>query len=126
LDFDGHVTEDTCFNDGQSFFSPAYSEDCSVSDFSAEIATIADAFDRVAEDFAFFNINFTTMGSGYTSNVTQWDNGEYFDANNAGLGTNRGKGWVDLAVITSYNGFGYRPDCCGQSPMTRVILSWSN
>lgn len=225
LDFDGHVTEDTCFNNGQSFYSPAYSEDSSVSEFSAEIATISEAFDRVAEDFAPFDVNVTTvepplgdlklsgpgdtrwgvrvvitsdmpfstdcgglavidsfnssvdtpafvvsangfglgdsishqvghalgltddgtsavanyeghgsgitswapiMGSGYTSNVTQWDNGEYFDSNNAGLGANGGKGWDDLAIITGYNGFGYRPDLGGQSPMTSVILSWSN
>jgi hypothetical protein len=50
------------------------------------------------------------MGTGYYANVTQWDRGEYIGANNTGAGANYNRGADDLAVITTYNGFGYRPD----------------
>ncbi len=41
------------------------------------------------------------MGGGSSSNLTQWSKGEYFNANNS---------QDDLAVITSFNGFGYVVD----------------
>ncbi len=69
------------------------------------------------------------MGTGYTSNVTQWDRGEYYDSNNASwgppfsLGANGGKGPDDLEVITTYNGFGYRPDVGGPSASSGEILN---
>jgi serralysin len=55
------------------------------------------------------------MGVGYYENVTQWDDGTYYDSNNGGSGANYNKGPDDLAVITTYNGFGYRPDDRGDS-----------
>src|SRR5436190_5469719 len=41
------------------------------------------------------------MGAGYNISITQWSKGEYPGANNHE---------DDLAVITTQNGFGYRPD----------------
>ncbi|NND84164.1 MAG: hypothetical protein HKN46_03350, partial [Acidimicrobiia bacterium] len=50
------------------------------------------------------------MGAGYSHSTTHWSAGEYFDSNNAGAGANYNRGPDDLAVITTYNGFGYRDD----------------
>ena len=73
------------------------------------------------------------MGTGYTANVTQWDRGEYYDSNNASwgppfsLGANGGKGPDDLEVITTYNGFGYRPDVGGApSPFGEILNVWGS
>ncbi len=41
------------------------------------------------------------MGSGYSRELTQWSKGEYPNANNSE---------DDLSIITTGNGFGYRPD----------------
>ena len=41
------------------------------------------------------------MGNGYSRELTQWSKGEYPDANNSE---------DDLSIITTRNGFGYRPD----------------
>jgi hypothetical protein len=41
------------------------------------------------------------MGSGYSRELTQWSKGEYPNANNSE---------DDLSIITTRNGFGYRPD----------------
>ena len=65
------------------------------------------------------------MGVGYYRNVTTWDKGEYFGSNNAGANANYNKGPDDLAVITTYNGFGYRPDDHGNSPATATALTVS-
>ncbi len=65
------------------------------------------------------------MGVGYYANITQWDRGEYFGSNNAGSGANYGKGPDDLAIITSYNGFGYRTDDHGSTIFTASALSAS-
>ena len=53
------------------------------------------------------------MGLGYYQNVTQWDNGEYNNANNS---------QDDLKVITTQNGFGYRDDDHGNSVDQATIL----
>ncbi|MEY4179385.1 MAG: hypothetical protein RLY70_2959 [Planctomycetota bacterium] len=63
------------------------------------------------------------MGVGYYVNVSQWDRGEYTGSNNGGSSANYGKGPDDLAIITGYNGFGYRADTAGNtqaaaSPLT--------
>ncbi|MEW4487356.1 cadherin domain-containing protein [Thalassoglobus sp. JC818] len=50
------------------------------------------------------------MGSGYYSNVTTWDTGHYHDTSNGSANANYGSGPDDFAVITSQNGFGFRPD----------------
>ncbi|BFM39153.1 zinc-dependent metalloprotease family protein [Synechocystis sp. LKSZ1] len=63
------------------------------------------------------------MGSGYYQNVTTWDNGTYFNTNNGDSTANYGKGPDDLAIITSYNGLGYRPDDHGDLFTTATTLS---
>ena len=50
------------------------------------------------------------MGVGYYEAVTQWSKGEYYGATNSTSSGNYGKGPDDLAVITTYYGFGYRAD----------------
>lgn len=65
------------------------------------------------------------MGVGYYENVTQWDDGTYYGSNNAGSDANYGKGPDDLAIITSYNGFGYRADDHGNTSGTASPLGTS-
>ncbi|BAY80710.1 bacterial pre-peptidase C-terminal domain protein [Calothrix parasitica NIES-267] len=61
LDFDGHVTEDANWKDGARIDSPAYDTNSDSSSFSnEELETIQKIWQRVAEDFAPFNINVTT------------------------------------------------------------------
>ncbi len=55
------------------------------------------------------------MGVGYSKNVTQWDRGEYYNANNTGSTANYSKGADDLSIITANNGFSYRADDHGNS-----------
>ncbi|MEM7313008.1 MAG: Calx-beta domain-containing protein, partial [Planctomycetota bacterium] len=50
------------------------------------------------------------MGAPFNEEITQWDQAEYFDANNTGASANYNHGFDDLDVITSENGFGYRAD----------------
>ena len=64
------------------------------------------------------------MGSGYYSNVTTWDNGVYFGANNLGAGANYNSGADDLQVIVGpLNGFGYAPDDFGSTDQTASDLT---
>ncbi|MFM9072716.1 MAG: zinc-dependent metalloprotease family protein, partial [Cyanobium sp.] len=63
------------------------------------------------------------MGVGYYQSVTQWDDGTFYDSNNGGTGANYNKGPDDLAIITSYNGFGYLPDQEGNSQASANALS---
>ena len=61
LDFDGHITENTGWNDGEPIESPAYDTDNNVNSFSdSEKEEIQYIWQRVAEDFAPFNVNITT------------------------------------------------------------------
>jgi len=61
LDFDGHVTEDASWNDGARIDSPAYDTNGDSSSFSdGELETIQRIWQRVAEDFAPFDVNVTT------------------------------------------------------------------
>jgi hypothetical protein len=62
------------------------------------------------------------MGVGYNKNVTQFDNGTYYGSNNKSSTANYGRGPDDLAVITSYNGFGYQPDLVGNGIATATPL----
>lgn len=225
LDFDGHVTSGTIWNNGATINSPAYSSDANTTDFSpSELQVIQNTFKRVAEDFAPFRVNVTTvapsvddlrrtsgtdtkwgirvvvtrdvafacgcggiayidsfnwssdtpvfvfntseigvaeavshevghalglahdgtaslsyyrghglgsdstywspiMGVGYYTNVSQWDKGEYTGSNNASASANYGKGPDDLAVITTYNGFGYRADDHANTSATATLLT---
>ena len=62
LDFDGHVTSGTSWNNGATINSPAYSSDADTANFSAsELTVIERTFKRVAEDFAPFQVNVTTV-----------------------------------------------------------------
>lgn len=69
------------------------------------------------------------MGVGYYENVTQWDRGEYYNANNGGSNANYGDGPDDLALIVGQagpgNGFGYRADDHGDSSATATSLTLS-
>jgi Calx-beta domain/RTX calcium-binding nonapeptide repeat (4 copies)/Metallo-peptidase family M12B Reprolysin-like len=72
LDFNGHTTSgtdwNTLFNGGAAFTTPAYSTDADTSTFSTtEINNITEIWKRVAEDFAPFNIDVTTIDSGNLS-----------------------------------------------------------
>ncbi len=62
LDFDGHVTTGTSWNSGATINSPAYSSDADIANFSpGELSVIERTFYRVAEDFAPFQVNVTTV-----------------------------------------------------------------
>lgn len=63
------------------------------------------------------------MGVGYYTNVTTWDKGEYYGTNNGSSGANYNKGPDDLAIITSYNGFGYRADDVGNTTASASPLT---
>ena len=54
------------------------------------------------------------MGNAYYLELTQWSKGEYPDANNLE---------DDLAIITTRNGFGYRPDDHGDTHATATPLN---
>jgi hypothetical protein len=60
---------------------------------------------------------------GYYNNVTTWDNGVYFGANNGGSDANYGDGPDDLRIITTQHGFGYVPDEDGATAATATMLS---
>ncbi len=62
LDFDGHVTSGTAWNNGATINSPAYTSDADALNFSAsELQVIERAYRRAAEDFAPFQVNVTTV-----------------------------------------------------------------
>lgn len=65
------------------------------------------------------------MGAGYYSNVTAWDRGEFYAATNRGTGANYGNGENDLTVITTLNGFSYRPDDVGNTQSSASPLTVS-
>ena len=54
------------------------------------------------------------MGNGYDAQILQWSRGEYFFANNHE---------DDLAIITSKNGFGFRPDDYGNTLTTATFVA---
>ncbi len=65
LDFDGHTTANTLWNqfstDGSAFTTPAYSIDGDAAFSIAELTNIQHIWARVAEDFAPFQVNVTTQ-----------------------------------------------------------------
>ncbi len=64
LDFDGHITENTYWNDTTlpKIISPAYDTDGNAAVFSAtELQDIVGIWQRVTEDFAPFEVNVTTI-----------------------------------------------------------------
>ncbi|MFC1980932.1 Ig-like domain-containing protein [Chloroflexota bacterium] len=65
LDFDGHVTEGTIWNGGSAVVSPPYDSDGNPASFSdAELERIQYIWQRVAEDYIFYNIDVTTEDPG--------------------------------------------------------------
>ena len=66
------------------------------------------------------------MGAPFSKNVTTWDIGEYFNANNGGSNANYTNGPDDLDVATTTSGFGYRDDDYGDSPVMAEELQVSN
>ena len=62
------------------------------------------------------------MGVGYYTNMTTWDNGTYFSANNGQSNANFNKGPSDLDVITENNGFGFRADDHGNATANSSAL----
>lgn len=68
LDFDGHTTSGTAWNDswrgGADFTTPAFSRDASPAFSDAEKAIVQEAFRRVAEHFAPWNVDVTTEDPG--------------------------------------------------------------
>lgn len=64
------------------------------------------------------------MGAPFSSNVVSWSQGEYFGSNNAGSGANFGRGPDDLAIITSFNGFGYRDDEAGSTLGSSIEINY--
>lgn len=61
LDFDGHTTTDTAWNNGVTFTTPAYNTDSSATSFgTAELANIQEIWKRVSEDFAPWDVDVTT------------------------------------------------------------------
>jgi hypothetical protein len=68
LDFNGHTTSGTWWNEGftngASFTSPSFSTDGSSAFSDAELERIQLIWQRVSEDFAPFNVNVTTQDPG--------------------------------------------------------------
>ena len=68
LDFNGHVTSETWWNsnytDGKNIVTPAYSLDGTNSFSGSETAAIEKIWQRVAEDYAPFNVDITTINPG--------------------------------------------------------------
>lgn len=63
------------------------------------------------------------MGVGYNKNVTTWDNGTYFGSTNGASSANYGHGPNDMAVISTFNGFGYQLDQIGNDPSSATALT---
>ncbi len=63
------------------------------------------------------------MGVGYSRNVTQWDNGVYYNSNNGGANANYNRGPDDLQIITTFNGFSYRVDDHGDTAASATPLA---
>jgi methionine-rich copper-binding protein CopC len=69
LDFNGHTTSgtdwNTFYNGGANIVTPAYSIDADTTTFSTtEVASIEEIWKRVAEDYAPFNVDVTTIDPG--------------------------------------------------------------
>ncbi|NEP14588.1 MAG: hypothetical protein F6K14_31205, partial [Symploca sp. SIO2C1] len=69
LDFNGHITSGTAwniiYNNSNDFITPAYSLDADTNSLSTnELDAITEIWQRVAEDFAPFNVDVTTIDPG--------------------------------------------------------------
>lgn len=71
LDFDGHTATGTAWNGGAQMVSPAYDTDGNAATFSvAEREVVQSVWQRVAEDFAPFDLDVTTEDPG-TDRITR-------------------------------------------------------
>ncbi len=79
LDFDGHTTSgtwwNTSFNNGAAFTTPPFSIDSDPAFSDAELERIQFIWQRVAEDFAPFNVNVTTKDPG-VAGITRSGSGD--------------------------------------------------
>ena len=79
LDFNGHTTSGTwwnsSYNGGAAFTTPAFSVDGTAAFSDAELERIQRIWQRVAEDFAPFNVNVTTQDPG-TAGITKSGTGD--------------------------------------------------
>ncbi len=64
LDFDGHTTSGTFWNDNGDIVTPAFDIDGDATFSDTELARIQRVWARVAEDFAPFDVNVTTQDPG--------------------------------------------------------------
>ncbi len=104
LDFDGHVTTGTPWNNtyGSSIVTEAYDIDGDPSTFSlTELQNIYNIWRRVAEDFAPFNVNVTTQEPSIEmlrragSNDTQWGVRVVIGGNGSWFGSAGGVAYIN-------------------------------
>ncbi|ABW27804.1 zinc-dependent metalloprotease family protein [Acaryochloris marina] len=111
LDFDGHTTSGTWWNNGGTIRSSAYDRDGNSSSFStSELLEIQSIWQQVAEDFAPFNVNVTTQDPGAaalsktSSSDRQWGVRVLFTDNRNDLdGSAIAAGAGGVAYIGSFN-----------------------
>lgn len=108
LDFDGHVTSNTYWNNGRGDFeTQAYDFDGNVNSFSdAELQRIQNIWQRVAEDFSPFDVNVTTMDPG-TDALTKTGGGDQEWGTRVVIGGSSydwfGQGAGGVAYLNSFN-----------------------
>lgn len=109
LDFNGHLTPGTTgWNGGQPFNTPAYSIDGSASFSNTELTNIQDIWQRVAEDFAPFEVDVTTEDPG-GGRLTRDNSDDIYYGTRVAIG---GDGfWLDgglssgVAFLNSFSSF---------------------
>ncbi|MGR3276772.1 zinc-dependent metalloprotease family protein [Acaryochloris marina NIES-2412] len=111
LDFDGHTTSGTWWNNGGTIRSSAYNRDGNSASFStSELLEIQSIWQQVAEDFAPFNVNVTTQDPGAaalsrtSSSDSQWGVRVLFTDNRNEIdGTAVAAGAGGIAYVGSFN-----------------------
>ena len=114
LDFNGHTTSGTWWNqgftDGAAFTTPSWTLDSNAAFSDAELERIQLIWQRVAEDFAPFNVNVTTQDPG-TAAITKSGSGDTTWGVRAIIGGSYGDWFGDPAGGVAYlNTFGSSVD----------------
>ena len=117
LDFDGHIVENTYWNSrngGAAIHAQPYSTDADPFTFTtSELDRIEEIFRRVAEDFAPFDVNVTTVDPGvaaFTQGGTAIRTIISTDTDSAAMG-GTGNRWYENAGGVAYlNSFGWSSD----------------